>query len=46
MAALAFIASIWIATHADLRAWLTLMAILLVGSVLYVVARRTPPSAP
>ncbi len=42
MAALAFIASIWIATHADARAWITLAGILLVGGVLYFIARRAP----
>jgi amino acid transporter len=42
MAALAFASSIWIATHADTRAWITLAGILAVGGVLYVIARRAP----
>jgi amino acid transporter len=42
MAALAFAASVWIATHADARAWLTLAGILVVGGVLYILARRAP----
>lgn len=40
MAALAFAISVWVATHADTRAWLTLGGILVVGMILYLVARR------
>lgn len=42
MATLAAAASVWIATHADARAWLTLGIILAIGAVLYVIARRAP----
>lgn len=42
MAALAIVASIWVATHADARAWLTLGGILALGIVLYLIARRAP----
>ena len=42
MAACAFALSVWVATHADTRAWLTLGGILAVGTGLYLVARRRP----
>jgi amino acid transporter len=42
MAALAFAVSVWVATHTDMRAWLTLGAILVVGTGLYLMARRRP----
>jgi amino acid transporter len=42
MAALAFAVSVWVATHADTRAWLTLAGLLVLGTVLYLVARRRP----
>jgi amino acid transporter len=40
MAACAFVISVWVATHADTRAWVTLGAILVMGTGLYLVARR------
>lgn len=42
MTAVAFVSSIWIATHADTRAWLTLAAIVVVGTGLYLIARLAP----
>lgn len=42
---LALIGTVWIATHADARAWLTLAGIIVVGSGLYFLARRSPERA-
>lgn len=41
MALLAFASSVWIGTHADSEAWTTFAGLLLVGTALYFIARRS-----
>lgn len=45
VAALAFAASIWIATHADIEAWTMFGILIAVGTLLYFIARWKPQAA-
>ena len=46
MALLALASSIWIGTHADSEAWTTFAGLLLVGTALYFIARRSIERTP
>ncbi len=44
VAVLAFAASVWIASHADARAWVMFLVLMIVGTGLYFIARRKDDS--
>ncbi|XUU59520.1 APC family permease [Erythrobacter sp. HA6-11] len=45
VAILAFVSSLWVASHASMEAWRTFGILLVVGTVLYFIAKRKPAEA-